>query len=125
MSNGAANLTGRVKWFNNKSGFGFITVVMADDNEMVGKDIFAHHTSLKVDEEQFRYLVQGEYVEFNICEIDDNNKVQAADVRGVADGLLMCETRFANRNFVDDDGDDVKLKRNGRKQKEVELSEEQ
>ena len=47
---------GRVKWFNKKSGFGFITVA---DGDRVGTDVFAHHSNLNVSQDQFRYLVQG------------------------------------------------------------------
>ena len=35
-------LTGKVKWFNNKAGFGFITV--CDEGEMSNKDIFVHYS---------------------------------------------------------------------------------
>ena len=52
---------GRVKWFNNKAGYGFIT---ATTGQKVGEDIFCHHSSLETDDEQYKYLVAGEYVEF-------------------------------------------------------------
>ena len=54
---------GKVKWFNNKSGYGFVTFI--DSSDFKGKDIFAHHSSLNVKDEIYKYLVQGEYVEFN------------------------------------------------------------
>jgi cold shock CspA family protein len=50
---------GRVKWFNNKAGYGFITVIGGDKE---GVDIFAHHSTIQVIEEQYRYLVQGNYI---------------------------------------------------------------
>jgi len=37
-------LIGRVKWFNNKAGFGFITVC---DGEYAEKDIFVHYSSIR------------------------------------------------------------------------------
>ena len=49
-------LTGMVKWFNNKSGFGFITV--CSDGEFAGKDIFAHYSSIRVTNSQYKYLVK-------------------------------------------------------------------
>ena len=50
---------GKVKWFDGKRGFGFIT----RDN---GNDVFVHHTSIKG--EGFRTLSQGDEVEFEIRE---------------------------------------------------------
>lgn len=86
---------GRVKWFNNKSGYGFITV-SAGEHE--GDDIFVHHSSISVDKEQYRYLVQGEYVEFVLKEmVDSDHKWQASDVSGISGGKLMCETRLETR----------------------------
>ena len=41
----SARLIGQVKWFNNKAGYGFITV---SDGENAGKDIFAHFSTIKV-----------------------------------------------------------------------------
>jgi CspA family cold shock protein len=98
MSNSASStvsssekFTGRVKWFNNKSGYGFITVT---DGSKSGIDVFVHHTSIKVDSEQYKYLVQGEYVEFFLSDTKtDNHEYQAGDVCGIKGGKLMCETR--------------------------------
>ena len=70
MTTSAGKALGQVKWFNNKSGFGFITVMNGDHN---GKDIFVHHSDLLVGEEQYRYLVTGEYVEFKLSELSDDN----------------------------------------------------
>ena len=87
---------GRVKWFNNKSGYGFITV---STGEHEGEDIFVHHSSIIVDKEQYRYLVQGEYVEFILKEMKDSeHKWQASDVTGISGGKLMCETRVETRS---------------------------
>ena len=83
--------TGRVKWFNNKAGYGFITVT---DGSKAGSDIFVHHSSIKIDTEQYKYLVQGEYVDFNLTEVTStSHEYQAGDVSGIKGGKLMCETR--------------------------------
>ena len=83
--------TGRVKWFNNKAGYGFITVT---DGSKAGSDIFVHHSSIKIDTEQYKYLVQGEYVDFNLSEVtSSSHEYQAGDVSGIKGGKLMCETR--------------------------------
>ena len=87
---------GRVKWFNNKAGYGFITV--STDGKHKGEDVFVHHSAIQVKQEQYRYLVQGEYVNFKLCSVtNDVHKWQAADVSGVDGGCLMCETRLESR----------------------------
>ena len=52
--------TGKVKWFNDSKGFGFIT---PDDGS---KDCFVHHTA--VEGEGFKTLSEGQAVEFEITE---------------------------------------------------------
>jgi cold shock protein len=87
--------SGRVKWFNNKAGYGFITVSSGDHE---GSDVFVHHSAITVEHEQYRYLVQGEYVNFDLCQVeDDNHKWQAGAVKGINGGKLMCETRLESR----------------------------
>jgi len=87
---------GVCKWFNNKSGYGFLTVTEGEKKDM---DIFVHHSSLNVgSEDQYKYLVQGEYVDFTLSNIDkskDESKhdFHATNVTGVNNGKLMCETR--------------------------------
>ena len=82
---------GRVKWFNNKAGYGFITIT---DGEKSGTDIFVHHSRVEVVNEQYRYLVQGEYVNFKMEETPNStHEFQATNVSGISGGKLMCETR--------------------------------
>jgi CspA family cold shock protein len=87
---------GSVKWFNNKSGFGFIT---SSDGDHAGKDIFVHYSAIKVAKNQFRYLVQGEYVEFDLVKAaaESKHEFQADNISGIKGGSLMCEVQFANR----------------------------
>lgn len=80
-------VTGRVKWFNNQAGYGFISLKEE-------KDIFVHHSALKTQKDQFRYLVEGEYCEF---EIEKSEKETAGNVTGPEGGKLMCETRNDRR----------------------------
>ena len=92
---------GRVKWFNNKAGYGFITIIDGPTaGDKSGMDVFSHHSAICVNEEQYKYLVQGEYVEFTLStvESDKNYKYQSANIRGVNGGNLLCETRNANRS---------------------------
>lgn len=95
VSSSSERFTGRVKWFNNKSGYGFITVT---DGSKSGTDVFVHHSSIKVDSEQYKYLVQGEYVDFTLSDTKTaDHEFQAGDVCGIKGGKLMCETRRESR----------------------------
>jgi len=91
MSAAESRITGRVKWFNNKAGYGFISV-----NE--NTDVFVHHSAIKTSTDQFRYLVEGEYCEFKMVEVD-KEKVTATDVTGPNRDKLMCETRNERRQL--------------------------
>jgi CspA family cold shock protein len=88
--------TGCVKWFNNKAGYGFLTT---SEGENAGDDIFVHHSAIKVSHEQYKYLVQGEYVSFTkISTENEKHAFQAGNVTGVGGHKLMCETRNAMRD---------------------------
>jgi len=104
-------LVGRVKWFNNKAGYGFITVT---DSVHTGSDIFVHHSAIVVGLEQYKYLVQGEYVSFKMTHTPGGaHEYQAGDVSGINGGKLMCETRRdfrqtrASYNNTSDDAKDA------------------
>lgn len=88
-------MTGTVKWFNNKAGYGFVTVLGGDHN---GKDVFAHFSAIKVGNDQFRYLVQGEYVEFDmVADASGKHDFVVANISGIKGGSLMCEVQNAQK----------------------------
>ncbi len=66
-------ITGTVKWFDAKKGFGFIST---ED----GDDIFVHYSSINTDNEDssFRSLDEGQKVEFTVTE--GSKGLQAQDV---------------------------------------------
>ena len=64
--------TGRVKWFNDSKGFGFIET---DD----GTDAFVHHSDIQG--EGYKSLTEGDAVEFEISQGDKGPK--ATNVRRV------------------------------------------
>lgn len=94
---GQVRRTGCVKWFNNKAGYGFLSVVGGDSDSP--QDVFVHHSAIQVDKDQYKYLVQGEYVEFALSATEGGeHKWQASDIRGPNGGRLMCETRNESRS---------------------------
>jgi CspA family cold shock protein len=54
-----ATMIGRVKWFNDQKGFGFIEV----DGS---KDVFVHHSAIQG--EGFKSLKEGDEVEFEVSQ---------------------------------------------------------
>ena len=59
--------SGKVKWFDNKKGFGFII-------QDSGQDVFVHHTSIMGS--GFKTLNEGEMVTFDIIQSDKGLKAQ-------------------------------------------------
>ena len=62
---------GKVKWFNSKKGYGFIT---EDETE---KDIFLHVSSLE--DSKLRVLKEEQKLEFDIKK--EENKLQAINIK--------------------------------------------
>ncbi len=69
-----ARVKGKVKWFNEKKGFGFL------EQESGDKDVFVHFSAIQSD--GFRTLKEGQEVEFDIEE--GQKGLQAANVTSVS-----------------------------------------
>jgi CspA family cold shock protein len=69
MNEGAQRVTGKVKWFNNAKGYGFI-------GREGGSDVFVHYTAIVGD--GYRSLQEGDAVEFEI--VQGQKGPQAANV---------------------------------------------
>ena len=98
---------GQVKWFNNKIGYGFITLLNKDDKSK-NRDIFVHHMNICPMESNYRTLRTGEYVEFSIeqnCE--GEHKEQAVSITGIYGQELLCDFihRTSNRKKTKVTGD--------------------
>ena len=59
---------GKVKWFNDQKGYGFIT---PDEG---GKDLFVHHSAIMAD--GFRTLAEGQAVDFEVEESEKGPKAK-------------------------------------------------
>ena len=70
-------LKGKVKWFNNDKGYGFI------EYENTG-DIFVHYSSIL--SQGYRTLVEGQYVEFELVQTDKG--LQAKNVNEIKAVLI-------------------------------------
>ena len=68
---------GKVKWFNNEEGFGFIEY---KENE----DIFVHYSTINCD--GYKTLSEGQYVEFTLLETSKG--YQAVDVTPIKEPAL-------------------------------------
>jgi CspA family cold shock protein len=68
-------VTGTVKWFDVKKGFGFLV-------NAAGKDVFVHFSSIEGD--GFRALKDGELVEYE--EVDTGKGLAARNVKRVKAG---------------------------------------
>jgi CspA family cold shock protein len=63
---------GKVKWFSNEKGFGFI-------EREEGDDVFVHHSAITMD--GYRTLTEGQEVEFEVVQGDKG--LQASNVQAV------------------------------------------
>lgn len=70
-------MKGKVKWFNNEKGYGFIEY---KDQE----DIFVHYSSIL--SQGYKTLVEGQYVEFELVETDKG--LQAKNVVEIKAALM-------------------------------------
>ncbi len=64
---------GKVKWFNDQKGFGFIA------REDGSGDVFAHYSAVQGD--GFKSLAEGDNVEFDVLDTDKGPK--AANIRKI------------------------------------------
>ncbi len=94
---------GVVKWFNDRRGYGFITVV--SPGKHLNLDIFVHQTHIRPCKSQYRTLVRGEYVSFFMGDADtafdedgeeiiSNHTHQAIYVTGIEGRELLCDHSF-------------------------------
>ncbi len=69
--------TGRIKWFNNEKGYGFIE----GTND---EDIFVHYSAIK--QEGYKSLAEGQVVEYELLETEKG--LQAINVKEVSNATV-------------------------------------
>jgi CspA family cold shock protein len=82
---------GYVKWFDNRKGYGFITLDLEDESE--DNDIFVHFSAIQGDDDEYKTLYEGDKVEFEVTEGEKGK--QASNVEVVERG-----NREQNRGFI-------------------------
>lgn len=65
---------GKVKWFNNEKGYGFI-----ESDASRNEDVFVHYSA--IDQKGYRSLKQGDIVEFTLIQTSKGN--QARNVKEI------------------------------------------
>ena len=86
---------GVCKWFSDKSGYGFITVLSQGVHK--GKEIFVHYTGIKPMNSTYKTLLSGEYLSFDI--VQGLKDLQAVNVLGINGGPLFCDSN-PNIKFI-------------------------
>lgn len=80
-------IQGKVEWFNEKRGFGLIKIN--------NKEIFAHHSEIRVADNKYKFLKENEIVEFSVMEVKHKHssemKLCAKDITGINGQKLLCE----------------------------------
>ena len=82
----STRLTGKVKWFDQKKGFGIITETAAETDA----EYFIHYSEINTKNDNFKYLKETEEVEFQVG-TDKNGRKCAKKVTGCGDVQLICE----------------------------------
>lgn len=70
-------MSGKVKWFNNEKGYGFVEY-------KEGADVFVHYSAIKMD--GYKSLKEGDKVSFDLIETDKG--LQARNVEIVNVGVI-------------------------------------
>ena len=107
-------LTGSVKKWLNRKGYGFINVV-SSDNEHAGNDLFIHLSGINVSNDGYKCLYPGEYVSFDLG-TGRNGRPACINVTGVLGGPLLTEHPDYRYKYFS------RVERNQREQQAVQLS---
>ncbi|WP_313327280.1 cold shock domain-containing protein CspD [Stutzerimonas balearica] len=83
-------LSGKVKWFNNAKGYGFIVADGGDE------DLFAHYSAIQM--EGYRTLKAGQAVMFNI--LQGPKGLHAVEIRPQATVEPPAQTQVAEKGNI-------------------------
>lgn len=74
---------GRVKWFNNEKGYGFI-----EYEGLVNEDIFVHYSA--IEKEGYKTLSEGQIVEFTLIETAKGNQCKRSKFNNCINTRSLC-----------------------------------
>lgn len=75
---------GKVKWFNNAKGYGFVLPDHAEGPAAEGEDLFVHYSAIQMD--GYKTLKAGQAVEFDI--VEGPKGLHAVNIRAAGEGQL-------------------------------------
>ena len=67
-------MRGKVKWFNNEKGYGFVEY-------KDGEDVFVHYSAIKID--GYKTLNEGDEVRFDLIETDKGLQARNVEIVNV------------------------------------------
>ena len=67
-------MSGKVKWFNNEKGYGFVEY-------KDGEDVFVHYSAIKID--GYKTLNEGDEVRFDLIETDKGLQAKNVEIVNV------------------------------------------
>jgi len=67
-------MSGKVKWFNNEKGYGFVEY-------KDGEDVFVHYSAIKID--GYKTLNEGDEVRFDLIETDKGLQARNVEIVNV------------------------------------------
>ena len=88
--------TGKVKWFNNAKGYGFI-------ERSQGGDVFVHHTAIQSD--GYRTLEEGQSVEFTV--VQGPKGLQAQEVTNSEESTESTESEESTESTESEKSEEI------------------
>ena len=94
---------GRVRWFNQKRGFGFVEII-TPNSEFLNKDIFLHYSSIECNN-GFKKVYPGEYISLNVVkntkDVIEGREYVCQNVKGIHGNPLLIDNEEYNYKVIE------------------------